>query len=417
MKYKNFLLSITAVLVTLAFVEIGLRLLVKPSNNSYGVLFNRELPPLNLIPSDIIPEWESNKKRELFNFVVLDGNKIRFDDFFPILKDDPQLGFTVRENYVSANGWRHSNNLGARSSEQLSPDKPINHERVLFFGDSYIAGATVPQDETIIHYLNEKRPNIEFVNFGVEGYSTGQSFLRFETLKDKLEFDRVFLVFVPNMDLWRDINVNRFIGGSWAGYYCYNIPVFVMEDGKLKLIPPPYGSLNELFADNRDSIQSRYREHLRKYDKYYSSLYEPVYLLDNFVVFNLFRKFINRVKFEYEKIFRVSEDVMDPHSEAQTVTKGIIEEMAREVQSEGAKFSLIILPTDSDIRKYKTEDSYKKSWDEMTAFICSGEIVCYDVMEDFSHLSIEQLDTGYDGTHYGPKTNERIADLIIEKSF
>lgn len=417
MKLKNILLSVTAVIVTLSFVEIGLRLLVKPSVYSYGVLFNRELPPLNLIPSDIIPEWESNKKRELFDFIVLNGKKIRFDDFFPILKDDPQLGFTVRENYVSTNGWRYSNNFGARSSEQLSPDKPANHERVLFFGDSYIAGATVPQDQTIIHYLNKKRPNIEFVNFGVEGYSTGQAFLRFETLKAKLEFDRVFLVFVPNMDLWRDINVDRYIGGSWAGYYCYNIPVFVMEDGKLKLIPPPYRSLKELFADNRDSIRPRYREHLRKYDKYYSSQYEPVYLLDDFVVFKLFRKFINRVKYEYERMFGISEDVMDPHSAAQTVTKGIIEEMDREVQSEGAEFSLIILPTDSDIRRYKTEDSYKKSWEEMTTFICSGKIVCYDFMDDLSQLKEEELDTGHDGTHYGSITNERIADLIMEKSF
>jgi len=417
MKFKNILLSVTAIIVTLSFVEVGLRLFVKPSAYSYGVLFNRELPPLNLIPTDIIPEWESNKKRELFDFIVLNGKKIRFDDFFPILKDDPQLGFTVRENYVSTNGWRFSNNFGARSKEQLSPDKHVNHERVLFFGDSYIAGATVPHNETIINYLNEKMPNIEFVNFGVEGYSTGQAFLRFETLKDKLEFDRVFLVFVPNMDLWRDINVDRYIGGSWAGYYCYNIPVFVIEDGKLVLIPPPYGSLEELFADNRDSIRPRYREHLRKYDNYYSDMYESVYMLDNFVVFKLLRKFLNRVQFEYERVLGISQGVMDARSEAQTVTKGIIEEMDREVQSEGAKFALIILPTASDIRRYKTEDSYKKSWDEMTKFICSGEIVCYDFMDDLSRLDEEELDTGYDGTHYGPTTNEQIADLIMEKSF
>ncbi len=417
MKYKNILLSVITALVTLVFVEIGLRLLVQPSNNSYGVLFNKELPPLKLIPSDIIPEWESNKKRELFDFIIVDGRKLRFDDFFPILRDDPQLGFTVRENYSSTNGWRHSNNFGARSSEPLSPDKPLNRERVLFFGDSYTAGATIPQGETFVHYLNEKRPDIEFVNFGVEGYSTGQAFLRFRTLKDKLEFDRVFLVFVPNMDLWRDINVNRYIGGSWAGYYCYNIPVFVIEDGKLELVPPPYGSLKELFADNRDSIQSRYREHLRKYDNYYSSMYESVYLLDNFVVFKLLRKFFNRVKFEYERTFVISESVMDARSEAQTVTKGIIGEMALEVQSKDAQFSLIVLPTDSDIRQYEENDSYMKSWDEMTSFICSGEIVCYDLMDDLSRLDKEEFDTGYDGTHYGPKTNERIADLILEKFF
>ena len=105
---------------------------------------------------------------------------------------------------------------------------------------------------------------------------------------------------------------------------------------------------------------------------------------------------------------------MDPQSEAQTVIKGIVSEMAREVQSKDAKFSLIILPTESDIIEYQTEDSYKKSWDEMTAFICSDGIICYDLMEDFSQISTEQLDTGNDGTHYGPKTNALIANYIIK---
>lgn len=417
---RKILFSIIITIATLICLEIGFRQLVQPSVKSYGTLFNKELPPLNLIPTDIISDWESGKdhKNELIDSIVVDGKKLTSSDLYGVFREDGTLGFTVKENSSSTNGWRQYNNFGARSSEPLSSKRQPNRMRVLFFGDSYTSGSRVPGDQTFPFYLSRRKRDIEFVNFGVDGYSTGQAFLRFETLKDKLDFDRVFLVFVPSADLWRDINVNRYISYAWAGYYCYNLPILVMEEGKLKLIPAPYDSLDEFFTDNRDHVTPRYKDHLRKHDYYYNSLFDSDFLLDNFIIFKLFKKFIYRLKYLYKDKFEASNNIlMDTHFKAMIVTKGIIEEMAKEVQAKGAEFSLIILPTKDDISQYQISDSYKKTWDEMASFICSGEIVCYDLMEDFSVLNIEKLDTGYDGSHNGPQTNALIADFILNKAF
>ena len=129
------------------------------------------------------------------------------------------------------------------------------------------------------------------------------------------------------------------------------------------------------------------------------------------------KKFIYHLKYAYREKFAVSDNLMDKDSEAMKVTKGIVEEMAQEAHSKRAQFSLIILPTIVDIKEYKENPSYKKSWDEMASYICSGKIVCYDLMEDFSRLPVETLDTGYDGSHYGPKTNALIADFILKNAF
>lgn len=272
---SKILLSIIITIVTLVFLEIGLRQLVQPSQNSYGLIFNRELPPMNILPSDAILNWESQKdsSNEWVDSLTVKGKKITISDLSGVHREDELSGFAEKENSVSTNGWWKSNNFGARSSKPISPNKLPNRERVLFFGDSFTAGCAVPENETFNYYLNERKKNIEFINFGVVGYSMGQAFLRFKTLKDKLDFDRVFLVFVPFADLIRDITVNRFISMGWAGKSSYNLPRYVVENGKLKLIPAPYRSIKEFFSDNRDSIKARYRDHLRKYDYYYSSLY------------------------------------------------------------------------------------------------------------------------------------------------
>ena len=45
--------------------------------------------------------------------------------------------------------------------------------------------------------------------------------------------------------------------------------------------------------------------------------------------------------------------------------------------------------------------------------MCSGEMLCLDVMDAFKKLPEEQLDKSYDGTHYGPKANWSIARQIL----
>ena len=104
---------------------------------------------------------------------------------------------------------------------------------------------------------------------------------------------------------------------------------------------------------------------------------------------------------------------MNTESESVQLTKKITETMAKEVQEDGGAFTLIVLPTIWDIYLYRSDPVFKHKWGNMVSEVCSPEISCIDMMKDFQPLPLETFDTGYDQTHYGPKTNSLIADIIL----
>ena len=44
--------------------------------------------------------------------------------------------------------------------------------------------------------------------------------------------------------------------------------------------------------------------------------------------------------------------------------------------------------------------------------LCAGLDECFDIMPEMQKISLQDLDKGYDGSHYGPSTNKRIAEFI-----
>ena len=54
-------------------------------------------------------------------------------------------------------------------------------------------------------------------------------------------------------------------------------------------------------------------------------------------------------------------------------------------------------------------------WKNMISEICSDGIDCVDMMEEFQSAPPESFDSGYDNTHFGPKTNSMIADMLTQK--
>ena len=105
---------------------------------------------------------------------------------------------------------------------------------------------------------------------------------------------------------------------------------------------------------------------------------------------------------------------MIPGSEALEVSKKIIEEMSQDVEAEGGEFLLVILPTIWDIYDYDWHPDFKDKWKDLVSYVCDGGINCLDLMDDFKSINPNEFDSGYDQTHYGPKTNKFIADLIYQ---
>ena len=410
---RKTLLIIISLVVTLLVCEIILHSYVKRSVYGYGHIFDKELPPKYILPPGqvIRPEEAELERNNWYNRLVVNGKRITKGDLWGILREDEFLGFTSKENAITTNKWWQSNNIGARSTKDTSYKKSPEKERILIFGDSFAHSSRVPQNETIDFYLNQLDPNIEVFNLGVDGYGLAQSYMRFQTLRDRIEYDNVILFFVPRADLEREINIHRYLGLGWFSSHAINIqPRYIIKDGQLMLIKSPYKNLDELLEKKSDSISKEMKEHLRAYDSYYSRLYhETIPILDRSILFKLIT-----LHFYNKKISSLKDNLWNPGSEAVKVSRSIIYSMNKDVKEEGGQFILVILPTIYDILDKDYVPGFQKKWEDIANFICSDGIDCLDIMEDFSTMSFHDFDAGYEGTHFGPKTNKFIAELILE---
>ncbi|UCC13243.1 MAG: hypothetical protein JSW21_07385 [Gammaproteobacteria bacterium] len=392
-------------------LEIVLNALEKPSTSSAGIVIGQELPPRKIIPSVAIPGPEERLRRagEWHKPLVVSGRKITYGDLYGIPREDELLGHAPLENATSENGWWQSNQLGARSRMPTALGRSPMKERLLLFGDSYTQGSRVPQEETFAHYLDEELSRIDVINFGVDGYSMGQSFLRYEKLRTRLEHDQVLLVLVPEADLWREINVIRYIARGWESYKVN--PRFVIEDKALELVKSPYRDLGEMLDENRAGVTVELRRHLQQHDRFYfESRFADYPFLDRSITFRLIRRW--RAKSEYSELMN---GLMDPSSEAMRVTELIALNMARVAESDGVRFTLVILPSPPDASRYVRESEYRDRWRKMSSFLCARLSACHDLMDDFARIPTYKFDSGYDGTHYGPSANSQIASLLIDK--
>lgn len=408
---SSILIFVCILLSTLLVAEGVLNFMVKPSQDSSGMLMDIQLPPLNILPPGYRAPTEAQRNNDLYEWydsLVVDNRKITNGDLNGVFREDPLTGYVPKESTVSPNGWWQSNNLGARARQDISREQLPNKRRVLFFGDSFTQGSRVPQEKTIQHYINLRSSDIEAVNFGVDGYGMGQAYLRYTTVKDKLKYDHVLLIFVPNVDLWRDINVSREIGENWDSYMIY--PRFIIEHDRLKLIASPYSNLKELADDNRDYIKPKLKQHLQEYESFYfQSGYQPNAILDWSVMYRLFKAIL--VKIERHMLLA---DIMNSDSEAVLITKKIVEAMDGEVREQGSRFTLVFLPIPWEIKNYSEDKYFEKRWQKMVSFICEQQIHCIDLMGNFQKVPLDRLDSGYDGSHYGPASNKLIADFIME---
>ena len=407
-RLASFALLIGSALAGLLIGEIGLRALEQPSMTSSGVLLGEELPPLVYIPIEKAPTRDDRLKRaaQWAEPLVIDGRKITHGDLHGITKEDPYLGHVPQGNSMSANGWWQTNELGARSRLQTPRWQSPGIRRILLFGDSYTQGSRVPQEETIAHYLGETSSDTEVFNFGVDGYSMAQAFLRYQQLAAQLEHDLVFLILVPDADLWREVNVSRFVGRRWEAYAIN--PRFILDEGTLQLVSSPFSSLEEMLRDKYDNNGRISLDHLRKYDRFFfPAMYENFPGLDRSVIFRLLR--LAWAKHQYSRLMN---EMYDPSGEAMGVMRAIAVSMNQVAHEAGAAFALVILPSPGDTERFLQAAEYRRQWQGMAESLCAARYACLDLMEDFARLPADQFDLGYDGTHYGPSSNRLIAELI-----
>jgi hypothetical protein len=401
------ILAVGSAALSLVLVEAALRLAIEPSVHSSGRLFGLELPPLNVLPSDYGTTGRdlSSAGDEPYRSLRVNGIAITRGDMCGILREDPYLAYAPRENSASRNGWWRSNNYGARYDRDIAAARTPGRFRALFFGDSFAHGSRLPQQETFTSELEAILPDTELLNFGVDGYSTGQAYLRYTTIADRVEFDQAVLVTVPSTDLWRDLSVSRYIGDRWAAYKLQ--PRFYLTNGKLELARSPFADLAAQLADGPEF--RTVRKHLLAHDSFYFPEFEPSPALDGIVSARLLRRTIAEIKKR-----RIHAGIRSPDSEAMQVTHAIVRRFRADTVSRGASFVLVLLPLHSDVLSYQSDASFRREWDQMRDRFCSVGPTCIDLMKPLASRTAADLDFGYDGTHYGPKTSRLIARMLVD---
>jgi hypothetical protein len=305
---KYFGLPVLSVLFTTILFEVGIRFCLEDSPSSYAYLWGRELPPKVVFPGPTVQEYNPD---QWCDSLIVDDKKISRSDLWGVVRPDSLIGWAPSENTSSTNGWWQSNNLGARADKPTKRRMDSGVARLLIFGDSFAQGSRLPQKQSWPDILDKKTANVEVINFGVDGYSTGQVFLRYNRVRESIDYDMVLFLFVPSDDLWRDINVIRFLAAGWQSH-CLT-PRFIVEEGKLKLIEPPNKDVHKLYKMNHPLLTDEVRDHLQQYDRFYRALlYEDPPLLRFFICFKLTALYLSERK--NRKLFYNS--FMDINSES-----------------------------------------------------------------------------------------------------
>jgi hypothetical protein len=143
----------------------------------------------------------------------------------PGYESDERIPFDVRINAQ-----------GLRAVRDYDPNPPDRVTRIALFGDSCTFGEEVDDDQTIAHHLEQHLTDAEVLNFGVHGYGLGQMVMRLEEEAFELNPDRVVIVILLPMNLYRDPMPN----------YVYNKPVFSAANGELHVANVPVPEASQL---------------------------------------------------------------------------------------------------------------------------------------------------------------------------
>jgi len=210
-----------------------------------GLFRGRPLPPFGVETNPSQREWL--QAEEQYN----DSGPNWFD---------AELGWTLMPSAPGTDPAHFINTIGARGTREYDAVAAEHVTRVACFGDSYTYSDEVPYGHDWASQLEQTDAALEVMNFGVPAYGTDQALLRFRRLAPSLDAD-VFVLGILVENIGRNVNRYRPL------YYPRTStpvakPRFVLEDGRLRLVPPPYAERAELLRAVADgSVLQRLWEH------------------------------------------------------------------------------------------------------------------------------------------------------------
>lgn len=249
--------------------------------------------------------------------------------------------------WIYAPGWNSDgdriNFQGIRALREFTRTPSDTVVRIAAFGDSFVYDTEVSTDKAWTSRFNEYAVGVEILNYGVGGYGTDQSLLRYRREGMDLCPDAVIIGFAP-VNVRRTVNVYRRFISVRTGLLTK--PRFQLVDGESKLIPNPIRDRSAWarFIENPAAIKE-----LGRYDQWYESLvYEnPLYDWSASVrlVVNLWIR-VKRRWLDPDRI--VDRGVLNTSSEAYRIQLALLKRFVAEVTESGRTPVVLMLP-DRDV--------------------------------------------------------------------
>ncbi len=391
---KNLIFKVgLAIILTLLLLEVITR--VVWWNRHVVTLFGR---PLTLLPLPLVTEQQAEILAE---WTKTPDSYVQFD---------PVLGWSIRPNTrAELEGVIYtSNSAGMRSLREYPLEKVEGITRIGTFGPSFTHSDEVPDDATWQAQMEQARPDLEVMNWGVGGYGTDQAFLRYKTQGAAYQPDIVIIGFEED-NLRRNVNRFRPFFRRQTGLPLTK-PVFITEGNGLKLLETPFAdfeSLRDSLLDDPDGFLDTVCPH----DYYcHRPLYQPM-ALDIFKSFRFFRTLAHEINRASQP---KSSSVHDPY--IQRVNLLLIQVFVEEVIRNGSIPVVLVFPERQSIEAHERgeETAYKAG----VTLLKEQGLLVIDLAPAFAHAKITEnadyLDYyASDGGHFNQLGNYIVSQTVL----
>lgn len=309
---------------------------------------------------------------------------------------DERLGWANKEGAKTELATREFtasvtiNSKGLRGDE-VPYERASGKPRIALLGDSFAWGFGVSDDEALAPQLERALgESAEVINMGVVGYGTDQEVLFYESEGRRYSPDLVLLVFCLN-DVENNVS---------ARDRRYGKPLFVIDGDSLRLTNVPVreeASWDDWMSDyEMPAAEAAQKVPFKRRFRAYTFLTERYY------------KLRERLEIVRPGLFA---DGFDPHrEEAWRVTFRLIERLRRDVEGDGARFAVVLVPRLEQLRYA----SWVRVNVTLSAFCEGAHIPFYDLLPAFRReLDGESMFFDVDG-HWNAKGHAFAARKLAE---
>jgi hypothetical protein len=390
-------------IITLVFLELLCQVLC-PGKQACANLFGQEIC---LLPRPILSATQVDILDRLIN------------DQTTYLQFEPVLGWSIRPNRrVEYQGAIYtSNDIGIRALRSYSLQTPEGITRIAAFGPSFTHGDEVSDEATWTYLLEQARPDLEVMNWGVGGYGTDQALLRYQT-QGAAYAPAIVLIGYEDDNKFR--NVNRF-----RPFYQSKTerpltkPVFALQGEGLELLPNPFNSPAEL----REAILQDPNQFLDMICPTDYHCLKPGYqqlTLDRLKSFRLLRTLafgMRHAQYEKARGAALVRSYAGPLSPPDEVTLRLLHAFVEEVRRNEAVPVVVIFPSSTSMMEYADgETPYYRTY--VTRLRNEG-IHVLDLTDAFA-VTIRGKDVEFDtfvspiGGHYNQAGNQLVSQAVLD---